>query len=192
MSAALSLQTDRLHLRMPVLNDSQRLAAMVAPEAVHRHLGGPQSPEESWSRFVRGQGCWQLFDYGPFVVERASDGRFVGSCGLFRGKRGLGPAFDNQPEAGWVVAHWAWGRGYAHEAMAAILDWFDGTPMATAVVAMIEPENAASLMLARRLGFRAVGSARYHDQPVRRFRRPAPEAQAQRLSAGPASRIAPA
>ena len=175
MSDAPLLQTARLRLRPPVLSDAPKLAAMVAPEAVHRHLGGPQLPEESWNRFVRGQGYWPLFGYGPFVVERASDGRFVGSCGLFRGKRGLGPAFDNQPEAGWVLAHWAWGRGFAHEAMAAILGWFDATPLATAVVAMIEPENAASIALARRLGFRATGATRYHDEPVRRFRRPAPE-----------------
>ena len=168
------LVTERLRLRPPTLADAPRLAALVAPEAVHRYLGGPQTPEESWNRFVRGAGCWRLFGYGPFVVERRSDGRFVGNCGLFRGRRGLGPAFDNQPEAGWVVAHWAAGRGYAGEAMTTILQWFDATPAASAVVAMIEPANEPSIALARRLGFRARGTARYHEEVVRRFRRPPP------------------
>ena len=166
------LTTDRLRLREPVLSDAPRLAALVAPEAVHRHLGGPQTPEESFHRFMRGAGCWHLFGYGPFVVERRSSGRLVGSCGLFRGRRGFSAAFDSLPEAGWVVAHSAWGRGYAHEAMAAILAWYDGHSDAGAVVAMIEPTNDASVVLAERLGFRARGTVRYHDEPMRRFRRP--------------------
>lgn len=166
------LMTERLRLRQPVLSDAPRIAALVGPEAVHRHLGGPQTPEESWNRFVRGAGCWQLFGYGPFVVERLSSGRLVGSCGLFRGRRGLGAAFDSLPEAGWVIAHSAWGRGFAREAMAAILQWHDASEQAGAVVAMVEPANAPSITLADRLGFRSRGTVRYHDEPMRRFRRP--------------------
>ncbi len=168
------LTTERLRLRQPELGDEPRMAALVGPEAVHRHLGGPQTPEESWNRFVRGAGCWALFGHGPFVIERASDGRFVGNCALLRGRRGLGRAFDSVPEAGWVLAHWAWGRGFAVEAMTAVLEWLDAGPNANAVVAMIDPDNAPSITLAGKLGFRAWGTARYHDEPVRRFRRPAP------------------
>ena len=168
---SVELATERLRLRQPVLADAPRIAALVGPEAVHRHLGGPQTPEESWNRFVRGAGSWALFGYGPFLIERAKDGRFVGTCGLFRGRRGLGRAFDSVPEAGWVLAHWAWGQGYAAEAMGAVLRWLDEGPTPSAVVAMIDPDNRASIHLAGKLGFRAWGSARYHDEPVRRFRR---------------------
>ena len=183
----LVLTTERLRLRQPVLADAPRLAALVVPEAVHRHLGGAPTPEESWNRFVRGAGCWALFGYGPFVVETAA-GRLVGSCGVFRGRRGLGPAFDGLPEAAWVMAQWAWGGGFAREAMAAILGWLDESH-GVAVVAMITPDNASSIALAGKLGFRAWGQARYRDEPVRRFRRPAPAAPSSARSG--ASRLNP-
>lgn len=83
-------------------------------------------------------------------------GAFVGLVGLGSITRGL--SFEG--DATWWIAAPHRGRGYAREAVQAMLDIaFDDLPRGLGlhrVVAMIEPGNLPSLSLARRLGFRRV------------------------------------
>ncbi len=60
------------------------------------------------------------------------------------------PRFD-ETELGWVLRRDAWGRGYATEAAGACFDWgFSALPVPY-LTAMIDPSNAASIRVARRL-----------------------------------------
>ena len=104
------------------------------------------------------------------MIERET-GTAVGGCGLFRSLRELGPDFDPFPEAAWVVAEPFWGRGYATEAMRAILAWFDAEHKGGRTVAMISIGNLASERIAAKLGYVATGPAEYKGDAVMLYAR---------------------
>lgn len=154
------LTTARLDLYRPVASDLAAIAAMVAPDVMRRHLG-PRAPTlaDEFARLMRNAGSWALYGYGSCIVRLRGDDTVVGVCGVFHSWRGFGaevvPAFDDVAEAGWIIAQPHWGKGYATEAMHAVLGWFDATHGPARVVCMIEHGNAASFGVAARLGFAA-------------------------------------
>ncbi len=75
-------------------------------------------------------------------------------------------SFTAAPEAGWVLATWGYGRGFATEAMGAVLGWADTSLGAPRVVCMIDGGNAASRSVARKLGFAPYGETQYHGVTV--------------------------
>jgi RimJ/RimL family protein N-acetyltransferase len=76
----------------------------------------------------------------------------IGQTGFFFAARGLGNDFDSHPEAGWVLAPEAHGRGFGLEAAQAAHDWFDRV-IPGSLVTMIDPDNLGSLRLAAHLGY---------------------------------------
>lgn len=164
------LDTPRLHLRQPIVEDFEAAHALIGSEAMRRYLSRDLSREDSFARHLRNAGCWALFGYGPFSVVERESGAYVGGCGLFRGLRGLGDDFDPYPEAGWVIGEPRWCRGYATEAMTAILAWFDAAHGGRSVC-MIAPGNLASQRIADRLGYKPIGLARHKDDEVMRYAR---------------------
>jgi RimJ/RimL family protein N-acetyltransferase len=140
------LQTERLLLREWREEDLDAYAAMYADPEVMRFLGGPVAREQAWRHLALLAGHWQLRGYGQWVLERREDGRFVGRAGLWRpeGWPGL--------EVGWTLRRDAWGAGYATEAARAAIAWARETLGADGLISIIDPENAASARVARRLG----------------------------------------
>lgn len=61
---------------------------------------------------------------------------------------------------GYTLAPEHQGKGYATEAVSAILDWLFGTRKAHRVTATLDPENLASARVLERSGFRYIGTAR--------------------------------
>ncbi len=165
-----TLDTPRLHLRQIVADDFESAHAVVASDAVRRFLVRDLSREDSFQRHLRNAGCWALFGYGVFSVFERESGAYVGGCGLFRGLRGLGDDFDPYPEVGWIIGEASWGRGYATEAMTAILAWFDAEHGGRSVC-MIVPGNAASERIADKLGYEAIGLSYYKGGEVMRYAR---------------------
>ncbi|WP_353230214.1 GNAT family N-acetyltransferase [Novosphingobium sp.] len=148
------VSTARLDLWQPVAADLHALAALVVPDAVRRYLGPrPLTLADEFGRLARNAGSWALYGYGNFVVREAGTPNVVGICGVFHSWRGFGADFDDTPEAGWIFAEPVWGRGYAGEAAAAALAWFDAQHGPRRVACMIEPDNRASMAIAARLGF---------------------------------------
>jgi RimJ/RimL family protein N-acetyltransferase len=111
------LQTVRLVLREWQTTDADAYAAMTADPEVMRYLGGVKDHEQSWRAMAVHAGHWTLRGYGNWVVERASDGEFLGRVGLWYPEGWLGL------EIGWTLARNAWGNGYATEAARAAMDW---------------------------------------------------------------------
>lgn len=166
-----TLTTERLMLRPHVGADFGDLAALWRDAAVVRHIGGlPFTEEEVWARLLRYLGHWTLLGYGYFAVLEAASGRFVGDVGFADGRRALEPSFGEAPEAGWALAPWAQGRGYAAEALGAVLAWSDAN-LAARTVCMIDPENLRSIRLAERIGYRRYADTTYRDEPTALFER---------------------
>jgi RimJ/RimL family protein N-acetyltransferase len=166
------METPRLILEPPVMADFEGSAAMWADPAVTRYITGVASTRgEAWARFQRQVGGWAVLGYGVWTVrERATD-QFVGEVGFSDYKREITPAFD-APEAGWVLAPWAHGQGYAAEAVAAAHAWGDAALDGPRTVCMIDPANTASLRVAAKSGYRAFAKAIYREKEVVLLERP--------------------
>jgi len=166
------IDTERLTLRLPTLKDFEDSARMWSDQSIIRHVGGrPFTREESWLRLLRHVGHWQLFDFGFWIIREKFGGRFVGEVGLGDFRREMTPNFSGDPEMGWVLALEAHGKGYATEAARAALAWMDSRHRPARTVCMIEPENAASLRVAAKCGFREFARSTYKTSAVALFER---------------------
>ena len=165
------LETGRLRLRAHRLEDFGPIHAMVSDGTLMRHISGAQPREEAWRRMLAAPGCWALLGYGYWVVERREDGVLLGQVGLADFKRDMAPSIEGLPELGYVFAAHAHGRGYAAEAVGAVLDWADHVLQPAQIVAITGYQNAASIRLAERAGFAQREEASYKGEKLLLFRR---------------------
>lgn len=166
------ISTERLILRPPVLADFDDITAVYGDVDVVRYLGGrPFTREEAWARLMRHVGHWQLFEFGFWVVRERQDGRYVGDVGFANFRREIEPSYEDAPEAGWVLASSAQHRGYATEAMRAAHDWLENQRGACRTVCIIEPENANSIRVAEKCGYKEFARSTYKNSPVILFER---------------------
>jgi RimJ/RimL family protein N-acetyltransferase len=167
-----AIDTERLQLRGFELSDLADSVALWGDPRVTRHIGGrPFTAEEVWGRFLRHLGHWRLLGYGYWVVRERGTGAFVGEIGLADLHREIEPALGDRPEAGWVLSPAAQGRGFAREAVQAVLDWADVRFPGQQLVCLIDPDNAASIRVAERCGFRRAHATSYHGDPALIFER---------------------
>ncbi len=170
--SAPSVETERLILRGHTIADLDASLAMWADSDVARYISTKTATrEECWSRMLRYAGHWALMGFGYWLVEEKASGRFVGEVGFGDFKRDMSPNFDGAPEHGWALAPWSHGKGYATEAGLATLAWARAHFGAIDAVCMIAPENAPSLKVAERLGYREYGRNQFKGGENILFRR---------------------
>ncbi|NZA27034.1 GNAT family N-acetyltransferase [Luteimonas sp. SJ-92] len=160
----LQIETERLVLRLPRIEDFEGYAELMGDEVATRYIGGRLPRPAAWRKFLQMPGAWALQGFAMFsIVDRAS-GEWLGQAGPWRPEGWPGN------EVGWSLRRAAWGRGYAHEAAVAAIDWaFDRLGWAE-VIHCIDPDNAASQKLAERLGSRRLRAGRlpapFEEVPV--------------------------
>lgn len=122
-------------------------------------------------------------DEGRWAIERKSDGVVVGTALLLRL-----PAGQDEFEVGWHLHPDCWGNGYATEAARGVIDLAFARGLAE-IFAVVRPDNAASIAVARRLGMEHLGRTdRYYDTELELFRSSAaPESG--HVEAAPAQRL---
>jgi RimJ/RimL family protein N-acetyltransferase len=140
------IETERLVLRPPKLEDLDAWAGFVADEEAQRFLGGAQSRHGAWRQLLGVAGSWRLQGLGMFSVIEKASGRWIGRIGPIRHEEWPGT------EVGWGVVRETWGRGYAGEAAAAAMDFAVEVLGWEEVIHCIDPANAASQAVARKLG----------------------------------------
>lgn len=161
------LTTRRLTLSLPGVDDFTDSAAMWADPVVTRFVGGrPCTEEESWGRLLRARGLWALLGFGYWAVRETATGRYVGEIGFADFRREIQPSLAGLPEMGWVLTAWSHGHGFGTEAVTAALAWIDETLAPPVVPCIIDPGNAASLALARKMDFRVATHTTYKDAPI--------------------------
>jgi RimJ/RimL family protein N-acetyltransferase len=170
------LETERLRLRGHRSDDLANCAAMWADPVVVRHtVGKPLTEEESWRRLLSYVGHWALMGFGFWVVEEKASGKFVGEVGFVDYKRDIEPSLKGVPEIGWVLASRAHGKGYATEAVLAVVAWGDAkfkvSAGGTRTACIIQPENVASIRVAEKCGYREFARTNYKAHPVLMFER---------------------
>ena len=151
------LHTARLRLRPFTSADADALFALHSNAYVLRYWDAPPwGDRERAERFIAA--CQQMADQGSGArpaIERASDGAFIGWCGLTR----WNPVYRSA-SLGYCLADGAWGQGYATEAARAWLEWaFDALHL-NRVQAATDTRNAASARVLEKLGFVREGTLR--------------------------------
>ena len=165
------IETPRLTLRAHGVEDFAPCAAMWADPAVVRYIGGrPSTSEEVWGRLIRYAGHWALLDFGYWAIVEKASGDYVGELGFADFHRTIQPPIE-VPELGWALVSRVHGRGYATEAVAAALRWGDGHFTPPRTVCLIHPENAASIRVAEKCGYREWIRTEYNGQRTTLFER---------------------
>ncbi|WP_328752745.1 GNAT family N-acetyltransferase [Streptomyces sp. NBC_00285] len=148
------IKTARLVLREPEARDRAAFIELLASPEVHTYLGGPRPRDELEREMPVVPEQWP----GSFVVDL--DGAMIGQILLRRATGHRRPAAAGKVDLGYLFLPWAWGLGYAVEACATALDWFDGAFPGESVVLTTQTANVGSMRLAAKLGFREV--ERFH------------------------------
>ncbi|WP_223477473.1 GNAT family N-acetyltransferase [Oricola indica] len=140
------IETERLKLRAFRLEDFAAVAAYKADPLVMRFVGGPEGKYKAWKSFTAMAGTWSILGFGYFCVAEKDTDRCIGHCSL------LEPPDWPGREIGYTLSRGAHGRGYASEAAAAVLRFAYETLDWPTAISVIDPDNAASQGVARRLG----------------------------------------
>ena len=148
MPTPLQLETPRLILRPPTLEDFDGFAGFMADERTAKHLGGAVPRATSWRMFAAIVGAWTLQGFSMFSFIEKSSGRWVGRGGTWMPEAWPGT------EVGWGITTAAQRQGYATEAATAVIDWAFSSLGWKNVIHCIEPSNHASIATARSLGSR--------------------------------------
>ena len=162
-----TLETGRLRLRAYQAADLAPMLAMWQQPEFYQYLGGQPLPEsEVWARILRSAGLWPVCGFGYWAIEEKDTNQFIGAVGFADFRRAITPAFREWPEAGWVLAPHAHGRGYATEAIGAVLAWGDSNFSQPRTVCLIDVANQPSLRVAAKHGYQEYARAELGGTPV--------------------------
>ncbi len=140
-----TIETERLILRAPQLDDFEHWAAFFASER-SRHERGMMPRDAAWRVWAGDVSNWVLRGYGPFGIEARDTGAYLGEVGIYQ------PDGYPGPELGWFVVPGAEGKGYAAEAAKAVMLWTRQSFGWDRLINIIDPNNARSIALGLRLG----------------------------------------
>lgn len=169
------VETERLRMRAHTADDFDAVMPMWNDPIVTRFIGGrAYSGEEVWQRVQRYAGSWVLLGHGFWVIEEKASGRLIGEIGIMDARRDIDPPFGCDRELGWALLPEVYGRGYASEALQAVLDWERRVFNAPCLVALIDPDNSRSIKLARKFGFTVRARSNYKTVPTIQFERRRP------------------
>ncbi|MFG0326364.1 MAG: GNAT family N-acetyltransferase [Phycisphaerales bacterium JB037] len=166
------VQTPRLRLRLPVIDDAAAMFAVYGDPEVLRYIPADPSPSLDHTRERLAERIAQQPMLGEhplelLAIERAHDGLVVGCCGLVPVER-KGP----EVEIAYHIGRAHWGRGYATEAARACLAWGMGEngPGLDRVIGLIDPANEGSRRVLTKCGMRSLGETdRYYGMAAELF-----------------------
>ena len=142
------LRTERLVLRRPRSDDVAAMHAILRDPLAMRYWStlphATLTESEAWvAKTIDAINAGECDD---FFIER--DGLLIGKAGLWHGN-----------EIGFLFSPSVWGKGYAREALAAVIDRGFTVHGHSEIRAEADPRNERCLRLLARLGFRETGRA---------------------------------
>lgn len=161
------LETERLVLRRLTVDDAPFMLRLVN--------------EPSWLRFIGDRGVRTLDDARRYLLEgpiamyerlgfglyattlRKDDAAPIGICGLVK-RDGL-----DDVDIGFALLPEFWGKGYAREAAAAVMDYAREVVGLRRVVAITSLDNESSARLLEKIGLRFEKMVRLNGEEVKLF-----------------------
>lgn len=152
-----TIQTKHLVLRPFTTGDVQPLFEVFSQPGVLQYFPNPQPPAiDRVQRFVDFQlKHWQEYQYGNWVICLPHEPTLIGWAGLQYLPE------TSETEVGYLLSPLHWGKGCATEAArAAIADGFSRVRLAE-IIALVHPDNLASLKVAEKCGMRVAEKKKY-------------------------------
>jgi RimJ/RimL family protein N-acetyltransferase len=151
------VETARLALRRFELSDAPYVLRLVNEPSWIENIGnkGVRTVDDA-ARYLSG-GPIAMYDrvgFGLYLVALKESGEPIGMCGLIK-RDGL-----NDVDVGFAFLPEHWGRGFAYESAAAVVDYGRRTLGLSRIVAIVSKTNARSARLLERLGFTCEGTTR--------------------------------
>ena len=151
------IETARLILRKPERADAEAIFNRYSSDPEVTHLvGWPRHTSIDATRaFLEfSDAAWAQWPAGPFVIESRENGSLLGGTGL---------GFESNDCAitGYVLARDAWGKGYATEALGAMVELARNLGVVR-LYALCHPENMASLRVLEKAAFANEGIRTRH------------------------------
>jgi RimJ/RimL family protein N-acetyltransferase len=156
------LVTDRLVLRRSRPEDAVAISGYRSDPEVHRQQGWERTDPERVRADIEEMGDRAPGEPGGWVqfsVEERDGGRLVGDVGI-------SPA-DGEPgvvKVGYTISPTVQGRGYATEAVGALVDYALETLGADVVRAYASADNLPSIRVAEKVGMRLIERFQHHDE----------------------------
>lgn len=166
----LPLETERLLVRpFEPKRDAEPLFELWGDEEAMRFVRPASASAEEVRERLEQILEWNRSGWGLWALDEREGARLAGTVGLFPLAR-EGPEI----ELAYHVVPSRWGRGYATEAGAALLEAAWRETDLDHVVAIEFPENRASIRVMEKLGMTHEGLARYMDHNFVRYSIPRP------------------
>lgn len=152
------IETERLVLRRLRVNDLDELVVLQADPEIVRFMGPSDRHDAGWLGEVDQD--WQEWGYGRIAITHRDSGCLLGRTGIKYLRQ------FQETELGWTLRREAWGHGYATEAARACADWAFRNFEIPYLISLIEPNNARSIAVAKRLGMTPVRDDVFLDRPM--------------------------
>ena len=162
------LETERLALRDAAPEDAEFILRLLNEPSFLRFIGdrGVRTLDDA-GRYIAERliASYAQNGFGLWVVERKESPGPIGICGLV--KRDVLPDAD----IGFAFLPEHWSNGYAFEAALGVKDYALGTLRLPRLLAVVNPDNTASIKLLDKLGLEFVGTIELasNEPPVRLF-----------------------
>lgn len=153
-AATLVAETERLRLRHVRLSDAAFILNLLNQPTFLQFIGdkGVRTEADAHAYIVSGPlASYAANGFGLYMVEIRETGACAGTCGILKK-----PALAH-PDIGFAFLPAFWGAGYALEAARATLVHAYRDCALTHVCAVVDPENASSIKLLRKLGMTPSG-----------------------------------
>ncbi|MBX7494596.1 GNAT family N-acetyltransferase [Qipengyuania sp. 6B39] len=144
-------ETDRLILRTIGEGDAAEQYRLLNTPTVMARLGGVKELHEIEAKHAKAMATYAREGFSFLMMVEKASGELVGHCGMKKVDHPLAPN-QGDHEIGWLVREDRWRRGYAAEAMRAVLDWAFTRIGAPHVVALTSEANEGSWRLMEKLG----------------------------------------
>ena len=145
------LETERLTLRWLALPDAPFIFELLNDPSWIRFIGdkGVRTIEDARDYIAKGPAeMYTRLGFGLYLTTRKDDGAPIGLCGLIKRD-----SLDDV-DIGFAFLPKAWGKGYAREAAAAVIDHGKAAFGLKRLVAITSHDNERSGHLLESLGFR--------------------------------------
>lgn len=142
----LEIKTARTVLRLINESDLESVAALnLDPDVRQFFPDGIQTKEQTRQRLCEFMNFYEKLGLPGFVILDKASNEFIGRCGF-------GPLETGEIEVGYLIAKKFWGKGYASEALAALLSWSKRNIKADFIVAFAPINHKASHRVMEKCG----------------------------------------
>ena len=144
-------ETSNLRLRHFEPSDAPALFYIYSDPETMRFMGPPPASVDEERKNINRHidHYYSRLGYGLFAIELTENGALIGRCGILRHE------IDGEPtqELSYLIRREQWGQGFATEAANAVVSFAASQLGFHRLIALIAPENKASVRVAEKCGF---------------------------------------